>query len=99
MILKNVCVDVSLDPAKSYFMYLFILIANTFPNAVKEARVDVLKDRERNKVGKIADLFFYNCPLVLNFIFCKKNINIFVFLEYWLVQPITQIDNTTYCSK
>ena len=38
-------------------MYLFILMENTLAHAVKAARGDVLKDRVRNKAGKIADLF------------------------------------------
>ena len=38
-------------------MYLFILMENTLAHALKEARKDVLKDRVRNKAGKIADLF------------------------------------------
>ena len=56
MILNNVCVEVNLSPAKE-LLHVPVHFDCEYPRACsKEVRVDVLKDRVRNRTGKIGDL-------------------------------------------
>ena len=56
MILNNVCIEVSLGPVKE-LLHVAVHFDCEYPRACsKEVRVDVLKDRVRNRTGKIGDL-------------------------------------------
>ena len=53
---NNVCVEVSLSPAKE-LLHVPVHFDCEYPRTCsEEVRVDVLKDRVRNRTGKIGDL-------------------------------------------